>query len=154
MKIVNKIFIFEPLLQAHTTPRCDDIQRHLERPCISCNLWRGNLGLWFLQGLFICSWLQFNNVHISGVRLHNTLKRALLVSAGFLSDGIWCLASTTNKTEFPLTCILRDRSETINDRQPKLKDNSESKSLTGRGRGLDLFLSPFAFQFHSLQPIA
>lgn len=55
MKFVNKIFIFELLLHVHPTPRCITIKRHLESPCIGNDLWRWKLGLFFLQGLFICS---------------------------------------------------------------------------------------------------
>lgn len=90
----------------------------------------------------------FKNLLITGIgwcQANSTFKRAFpdkgLVSCALRLSTI----STTNKTEFPLTCILRDRSETISDRQPKLKDKNESQSLTLGGEGLRLVFVSLSF---------
>lgn len=77
--------------------------------------------------------------HIESVARPIILKKRQLPDKGLVSCALRLGAiSTTNKTEFPLTCILRDRRETINDRLPKLKDNIKPQTLSMGGEGLRL----------------
>lgn len=99
------------------------------------------------EGSFIlkCLKLSISLTHISSVSWASSLKIVTFPGKGLLCYATKWLTCTTNKTEFPLTCILRDRSETINDRQPKLKDNDESQSLTLGGEGLRLVFVSLSF---------
>lgn len=99
------------------------------------------------QGSFVLN--DFKNITNAVIGMvycsFNTLKR-VLPDEGLVRCCLRLVTTgNTNKTEFPLTCILRDRSEAINDRQPRLKHINKSQALTMGGEGLRLVFISLSF---------